>query len=93
MPVFVSTKLTPNRSLEKAYRKMLVDQLRVAQHGIRGSAQKKGRDLTDRFRGTLHILEKLVRAIGNSKVKAAENLARELIRRQVIVFRKSCGRD
>jgi DNA-binding GntR family transcriptional regulator len=76
-----------NRSLEKAYRKMLVDKLRVAQHGIRGSAQKKGRDLTDRFRGTLHILEKLVRAIGNSNVKAAENLARELnvyVRQQVI---------
>jgi DNA-binding GntR family transcriptional regulator len=76
-----------NRSLAKAYSKMLVDTLRVAQHGIRGSEQKRDRSLAGRFRGTLRISEELLRAIADGDGKAAENLARELntyARQQVI---------
>jgi DNA-binding GntR family transcriptional regulator len=76
-----------NRSLEKAYRKMLVDKLRVGQHGIRGSEQKRDRALAERFSGTLSISEKLVNAIATGDAKVAEVLARELntyVRRQVI---------
>lgn len=66
---------------------MLVDTLRVAQHGIRGSEQKRDRSLAGRFRGTLRISEELLRAIADGDGKAAENLARELntyARQQVI---------
>jgi DNA-binding GntR family transcriptional regulator len=76
-----------NRSLEKAYRKMLVDKLRVGQHGIRGSEQKRDTALAERFGGTLSISEKLVDAIAGGDAKVAEALARELntyVRRQVI---------
>jgi DNA-binding GntR family transcriptional regulator len=76
-----------NRSLEKAYRKMLVDKLRVGQHGIRGSEQKRDRALAERFSGTLSISEKLVNAIADGDAKVAEAHARELntyVRRQVI---------
>ncbi len=80
-----------NRSLASAYRQMLVDKLRIAQHTGRG------RGLAERFFGTHRILERLVRAIGRRDVKAAERLARELndhIRDQVVaIFSASLGRE
>lgn len=66
-----------NASLEKAYRQMLVDKLRVAQHTIRSIAQDRGRVLAKRFSGTLHILEQLVGAIAASNGVEAERHARE----------------
>lgn len=66
-----------NASLEKAYRQMLVDKLRVAQHAIRGIAQDRGRVLAKRFTGALRILEQLVAVIGTGNGNEAERLARE----------------
>ncbi|MDE2228634.1 MAG: GntR family transcriptional regulator [Alphaproteobacteria bacterium] len=80
-----------NRSLANAYRQMLVDKLRIAQHTGRG------RSLAERFLGTHRILERLVRAIGTRDTKAAERLARELnghIRGQVVaILSASLGRE
>ena len=66
-----------NASLEKAYRQMLVDKLRVAQHTIRSIAQDRGRVLAKRFARTLRILEQLVEAIAASNGVEAERCARE----------------
>jgi DNA-binding GntR family transcriptional regulator len=76
-----------NRSLEKAYRRMLVDKLRVAQHGIRATSNAKIGEIAQRFRRTLRISESLVAAITDSNADKAEKLAGELngyIRTQVI---------
>jgi DNA-binding GntR family transcriptional regulator len=76
-----------NRSLEKAYRRMLVDKLRVAQHGIRASSHTETSELARRFRRTLRISECLVAMIADANANAAEKLACELnayIRTQVI---------
>jgi DNA-binding GntR family transcriptional regulator len=76
-----------NRSLEKAYRRMLVDKLRIAQHGIRVSPRTKAGRLAQRFKRTLRILEHLVRTIDAAEPGPAEKLAYELnayIRTQVI---------
>jgi DNA-binding GntR family transcriptional regulator len=76
-----------NRSLEKAYRRMLVDKLRVAQHGIRASSNAKKGEIAQRFRRTLSISESLVAMIVDGNAKAAEKSAKELnayIRSQVI---------
>lgn len=66
-----------NTSLEEAYRKMLVDKLRVAQHIIRGITQDRGRVLAKRFAGALRILEKLVEAFAACNGAKAECYARE----------------
>lgn len=76
-----------NRTLEKAYRRMLVDKLRVAQHGIRASSGEKSGTIARRFRQTLRISESLVDSIANADAAAAANFAGDLnayIRTQVI---------
>lgn len=86
-----------NRSLEKAYRKMLVDKLRIGQHGVRGSAQKRDQSLAERFQGTLRISEELVHAIGRGDGKNSESLARDLnnyARQQVVeLLSASLGKE
>ena len=75
-----------NGTLEKAYRRMLVDKLRVAQHGIRASDERSGA-IAQRFRRTLRISESLVAAIADANADAAANFAGDLnayIRTQVI---------
>jgi len=80
-----------NRSLANAYRHMLVDKLRIAQHTGRG------RTLVERFAGTLRILDRLVRSIGDGDARAARRLAHELnehIRGQVVdILSTSLGRE
>jgi DNA-binding GntR family transcriptional regulator len=76
-----------NRSLEKAYRRMLVDKLRIAQHGVRVSPRTKAGRLAQRFDKTLRLLEKIVKAIDAANPNAAEARAFELnayIKTQVI---------
>ena len=75
-----------NRSLEKAYRRMLMDKLRIAQHGIRASSGADD-ELARRFRRTLRISESLAAAIADADASAAEQVAGELnayIRTQVV---------
>jgi DNA-binding GntR family transcriptional regulator len=75
-----------NRSLEKAYRRMLTDKLRIAQQGMRASADAET-ELVRRFRPTFRISESLATAIANVDPVAAEQVAGELnayIRTQVI---------
>jgi DNA-binding GntR family transcriptional regulator len=76
-----------NRSLDQAYRQMLVDKLRIAQHGFRRISSRKAPAPADRFAGTLRLSEKLVRAIDKGDGPAAEATARELnayVREQVM---------
>ena len=76
-----------NRTLEKAYRRMLVDKLRLAQHGIRASSNEGSGTIAQRFRRTLQISESLVATIADADADAASNVAGELnayIRSQVI---------
>ena len=76
-----------NRPLERAYRRMLVDKLRVAQHGIRASSNEGSGTIAERFRRTLQISESLVATIVDADADAASNVAGELnayIRSQVI---------
>jgi DNA-binding GntR family transcriptional regulator len=76
-----------NRTLEKAYRRMLVDKLRVAQHGIRASSGEKSGTIARRFRQTLRISESLVASIADANADAAAKFASDLnayIRTQVI---------
>lgn len=61
-----------NRCIERGYRQMLNDKLRLAQHGLSGTA------LADHFVSTARISEKLVRAIGRGDARLAERTAREL---------------
>ena len=75
-----------NRSLEKAYRRMLTDKLRIAQQGNRASADAE-HELARRFRQTLRISESLAAAIADADPAAAEQVAGELnayVRTQVI---------
>jgi DNA-binding GntR family transcriptional regulator len=75
-----------NRSLEKAYRRMLTDKLRIAQQGMRASADAE-HELAQRFRPTFRFSESLAAAIANADPDAAERVAGELnayIRTQVI---------
>jgi DNA-binding GntR family transcriptional regulator len=75
-----------NRSLEKAYRRMLTDKLRIAQQGMRASADAE-HELAQRFRPTFRFSEALAAAIANADPGAAERVAGELnayIRTQVI---------
>ena len=76
-----------NRCVERGYRQMLTDKLRLAQHGLSGTAYDKGRALADRFAGTARISAKLVRAIADGDGHAAERTARALnafVRSQII---------
>jgi DNA-binding GntR family transcriptional regulator len=83
-----------NGSLEKAYRRMLVDKLRIAQHDIRASA---GADisLARRFNRTFQLSRALVSAIISAKPAAAQKAASALndyVRTQVVdVFSASLG--
>jgi DNA-binding GntR family transcriptional regulator len=76
-----------NRCIERGYRQMLADKLRIQQHGLSGPAYSKGYAVADRFAGTIPILEKIVRAIEKGDPAAAERSARELngfVRGQVV---------
>jgi DNA-binding GntR family transcriptional regulator len=76
-----------NRCIERGYRQMLTDKLRLAQHGLSGTSHGRGRALADRFAGNARICERLVKAIEKGDGLAAERLARELnayIRSQVM---------
>lgn len=76
-----------NRCVERGYRQMLTDKLRLAQHALSGTAYDKGRALADRFAGTATISARLVRAIAKGDGRAAERTARELnafVRNQII---------
>jgi DNA-binding GntR family transcriptional regulator len=66
-----------NRSLEKAYRQMLVDKLRVAQHAVRGLTRDRGHVLAVRLTGAFRILKRLMPVITAGAGKEAERLARE----------------
>jgi DNA-binding GntR family transcriptional regulator len=66
-----------NRSLEKAYRQMLVDKLRVAQHAVRGLTRDRGHVLAVRLTGAFRILKRLVPVIAAGGGNEAERLARE----------------
>ena len=86
-----------NRCIERGYRQMLTDKLRLAQHGLSGTAYDKGRALADRFAGTARISARLVRAIAKGDGRAAERTARalnEFVRSQVIgILSASLARD
>ena len=76
-----------NRCIERGYRQMLTDKLRLMQHGLPGTAYGKGHALADRFQGTAQISKKLLRAIEDGNGKAASQVARQLnefVRAQVI---------
>jgi DNA-binding GntR family transcriptional regulator len=78
-----------NRCIERGYRQMLADKLRLLQHGLPGTAHRKGHALADRFKGTVRISAKLVRAIERGDGKAAAQVARELnafVRAQVVDY-------
>ena len=76
-----------NRCIERGYRQMLTDKLRLMQHGLPGTAYGKGHALADRFKGTAQISKKLLCAIEDGQGKRAAQVARELnefVRAQVI---------
>lgn len=75
-----------NRSLEKAYRRMLTDKLRIAQQGARASSDAE-HELARRFQPTFRISEQLAAAIAKADPGTAERVASELnayVRTQVI---------
>lgn len=76
-----------NRSLEKAYRHMLVDKLRIAQHAARDLTRDRGRILARRLLGALRIIEQLITAIEKGDAKKAQTLARDYnahVREQIV---------
>jgi DNA-binding GntR family transcriptional regulator len=76
-----------NRCIERGYRQMLADKLRLAQHGLPGTAYDKGSALADRFTGTARLSAQLVRAIQRGDAKRAQGLASKLnqfVRSQVV---------
>ncbi len=85
-----------NRCIERGYRQMLADKLRLAQHGLPGTTYEKGRALADRFAGTVRLSAQLVAAIEQGNAKQAEKLARKLnefVRGQVVeVLSASLGK-
>jgi DNA-binding GntR family transcriptional regulator len=85
-----------NRCIERGYRQMLADKLRLAQHGLPGTTHEKGRALADRFAGTVRLSAQLVAAIEQGNAKLAQKLARtlnEFVRRQVVeVLSASLGK-
>jgi DNA-binding GntR family transcriptional regulator len=76
-----------NRCIERGYRQMLADKLRLAQHGLPGTTFDKGSALADRFTGTVKLSAQLVRALARGNAKRAGELARQLnefVRSQVV---------
>lgn len=76
-----------NRCIERGYRQMLADKLRIQQHGLSGTGFGKGYAIADRFVGTIPFLEKIARAIEKGDASLAERGARELngfVRGQVV---------
>ncbi len=76
-----------NRCIERGYRQMLADKLRLAQHGLPGSSRNRPAALAERFSGTMRISRRLVDAIVRGEGHAAERVARELnayVRTQVV---------
>jgi DNA-binding GntR family transcriptional regulator len=85
-----------NRCIERGYRQMLADKLRLAQHGLPGTTYERGCALADRFTGTAKISAQLVRAIAGGDAGRAERLARKLnqfVRSQIVeVLSDSLGK-
>jgi DNA-binding GntR family transcriptional regulator len=78
-----------NRSLEKAFRHMLVDKLRVAQHAARDLTHDRGRILAKRLSGALRVIEQLVATIEQGNAKKAQTLARDYnlhVREQIVAI-------
>lgn len=76
-----------NRCIERGYRQMLVDKLRIAQHGLPSASRNRAAALAERFSGTVRISRRLVEAIARGEAAAAERIARELneyVRAQVV---------
>ena len=76
-----------NRCIERGYRQMLVDKLRIAQHGLPGASRNRAAALAERFSGTVRISQRLVDAIARGDGHLAERTARELnthVRTQVV---------
>ncbi len=76
-----------NRCIERGYRQMLADKLRLAQHGLPGSSRNRAAALADRFAGTVRISRRLVEAIAHGDGALAESVARDLneyVRAQVV---------
>jgi DNA-binding GntR family transcriptional regulator len=76
-----------NRCIERGYRQMLVDKLRIAQHGLPGASRNRAAALAERFSGTVRISRRLVEAIASGDGHLAERTARELnayVRGQVV---------
>jgi len=76
-----------NRCIERGYRQMLADKLRLAQHGLPGSSRNRAAALAERFAGTVRISQRLVEAIAHGDAPLAERTARDLnayVRTQVV---------
>jgi DNA-binding GntR family transcriptional regulator len=76
-----------NRCIERGYRQMLADKLRIAQHGLPSGSRHRAAALAERFAGTVRISRRLVEAIGRDEPEEAERIARELneyVRTQVV---------
>ncbi len=76
-----------NRCIERGYRQMLADKLRIAQHGLPSASRHRASALAERFSGTVRISRRLVEAIARGEAQSAERIARELneyVRAQVV---------
>src|SRR5579862_2955031 len=76
-----------NRCIERGYKQMLADKLRIAQHGLPGSSRHRAAALAERFTGTVRLSKRLVEAIARGDGPLAERTARELndyVRSQVV---------
>ena len=76
-----------NRCVERGYRQMLADKLRIAQHGLPSASRNRAAALAERFSGTVRISRRLVEAIARGEAQEAEQIARELneyVRTQVV---------
>jgi len=76
-----------NRCIERGYRQMLADKLRIAQHGLPSGSRHRAAALAERFAGTVRISRRLVEAIARGDAQGAERIARELneyVRAQVV---------
>ncbi len=76
-----------NRCIERGYKQMLADKLRIAQHGLPGSSRHRAAALAERFTGTVRLSKRLVEAIAKGDGPLAERIARELndyVRSQVV---------
>lgn len=86
-----------NRCIERGYRQMLTDKLRIQQHGLAGAGFGKGHALADRLVTTGPLFEKLVRAIEKGDGRSAERIGREYnnaVRNRVVdLLLHSLGKD